>query len=74
MLAEIAEMLKEQRKHEALCAGLGASATYNVNRKKGARALKASDFVRGERRHMSPEQAARFMDRWAADINQRHEA
>lgn len=73
-MEELGERDHRLQKAAALRAGLIAAAIYNVNRKKGARALKASDFVRSERRHLSPEEAARFMDRWAADMNKRHEA
>lgn len=73
-MEELGEREHRLQKAAALRAGLITAAIYNTAPSKSRRTWQASDFVRGERRHMSPEQAARFMDRWAADINQRHEA
>jgi hypothetical protein len=52
-----------------LRAGLIAAAVYNVNRKKGARMLQASDFVVMPDDFLAPEDAASYMDAWAASQN-----
>lgn len=64
--------LEAQRQRAAnLRAGLVAATICNNNpyRKKGARRMKATDFIRGPKRHMSVEEARKFMAGWAGDIN-----
>ena len=74
VLGEMADIEKHRRRHETLLAALPTSATYNVHRKRGQRAYRPSDFVRTERKHMSVEEAKRYMDAWAKRHNKRVEA
>lgn len=69
-----AERERQRERQAALRAGLVASAIYNVHRKRGQRALRPSDFVRGERKYMTVEEARRYMDAWAREHNKGIEA
>jgi hypothetical protein len=60
-----------------LRAGLIAATIVNVNRKKGARLTRASDFIREPRKaedYMSVEEAATYMDTWVSSVNQQPKA
>ena len=73
---EIEAFLEEKAKQiraEDLRAGLVAATLENIHRKKGARAVRPSDFIRdtSPRSYMSPEEGAKFMDQWAAAQNKK---
>ena len=55
-----------REKAAVLRAGLVAATVYNVNRKKGNRAAKPSDYLRKEAVILSPGQMEREMDTWAS--------
>lgn len=55
----------EDARAATLRAGLIAATILNVNRRKGASLVQATDFVREKDEFLDPEQAAEFMDRWA---------
>ena len=62
----MAKLRTDDARAAALNAGLVAAAIYNVNRKKGAPAFEAQDFVSmGEADFMTPAQAQAHMDGWA---------
>lgn len=60
---------EQQERAAAHRAGLIAAMIGNVHRKKGARRLKPSDFVREPTRVVSPETARQILDGWAARQN-----
>lgn len=70
----VLERRSEAERGANLRAGLVAAAIVNVFRKKGSAPSKPSDFIRERRKEsdfMTPAQAAKVMDRWAASINRR---
>lgn len=77
-MPEILAVLERQREDERqafLRSALIAATIVNVNRRKGARLVRAEDFLvtpRKEEDFMSVRDAEREMDRWAASINKRH--
>jgi hypothetical protein len=74
-IAEVNEVLK--RKHESeraayLRAGLIAATIINVNRRKGAKMVKPSDFIRERPRdedYMDATTAKKVMTQWAKQTN-----
>ena len=73
-LREVEAVLKRCIGHARdanLRAGLVAATIYNVNRRKGTRMLKPSDFLTQPVRHMSVGEARTFMDQWAEGQNQK---
>lgn len=72
-IPEIDEVLERKAEHEKLAwerAGMITAAIYNVNRKKGARPLKASDFYTERKTALlEPEDALEAMDSWAKAHN-----
>lgn len=71
-LEEILARKMEQERARYMRAALVAATIVNVNRRKGSRLVRPSDFIRVRPRpedYMSPEQAAKFMMRWASEQN-----
>lgn len=72
-LEEVSAVLKQRQTEEQradLRAGLVAATVANVHRRKGQRAIQPRDFFgEGRRRHMTPQEGARFMRRWAKSVN-----
>lgn len=64
---------EEYERRRDMRAGLIAATIVNVKRKRGARLTHPGDFFqsRDQKNFMSPDEAARFMDRWAAQQNAR---
>ena len=60
----------DREKAANLRAGLVAATIANVHRRKGAPMIKPSDFLRQPVVRMDPEEAAKFMDSWAAGQNE----
>jgi hypothetical protein len=60
--------LHDRRKQEdraaTLRAGMIAAAVYNVHRRKGARPVKPTDFVREERKVVDPDTMVEILDGW----------
>lgn len=69
VLREIEKREMEREKSAILRAGLITAATYNVHRKKGARALQPKDFIREPTRVLTPDQMEKVLDRWASRSN-----
>lgn len=69
LLEEIGARERQRQKADSLRAGLIAAAIYNVNRKRGSRALTASDFVEEEPVILSAEQMEAEFARWAKAVN-----
>jgi hypothetical protein len=66
---------EERRGRDAMYrAAFIVSAIYNVNRKKGKRALKPEDFLKAKTRVLSPAEMADVMSSWADAHNQKVEA
>lgn len=76
-LEELLKRRREEERRESLLFGLVASVIVNVNRVKGKKAVQPGDFFREKPKDsdfMKPEEAARFMDKWAKARNARHVA
>lgn len=56
----------EQDRAATLRAGLIAATILNVNRRKGTPLVQPQDFLAENDEWLTPEQAAEFMDKWAA--------
>lgn len=56
----------EANRAATLRAGLIAAMIVNVNRAPGTPLVHPEDFVAGPDEYLTPEEAADFMDRWAA--------
>jgi len=69
LVKEIVAVEARRERSAALRAGLVASAIYNVHRKKGARTLKPTDFIRTEPKTLSPQAMREELIAWARDIN-----
>lgn len=69
LLYQIGEREKRLQIAATERAGLIASMVYNVNRRKGRRALKPSDFVKREPRRLTPEEWERELDGWMRATN-----
>lgn len=74
MLREIYEMESRRERAATLRAGLIAAAIYNVHRKKGTKAFKASDFIREPVKIVKPGDLARALTSFADEHNARLQA
>jgi len=74
LLQDMRKVQKRRDREAALRAGLVTAAIYNVNRKRGTRSLKPTDFIKSEPAILTPEQMEAEMDRWAKSTNRRIEA
>jgi hypothetical protein len=62
---------RDEAKAATLRAGLVAAAVYNVNRRKGAKPIKATDFVREPPRPITADEMAALFKGWARSYNRR---
>jgi hypothetical protein len=71
LLEAIARRRKDEAEAAILRAGITASAVYNVNRKKGAKAIEPKDFL--PKKPMTPEQQRQKMLNWAMSRQEKPE-
>lgn len=69
LMKEYAERRNDDQRAAIERAGIVAAAVYNVNRKKGARWIKPSDFIATRPHEVTPEQFATLMKGWARSHN-----
>jgi hypothetical protein len=62
---------RDEAKAATLRAGLVAAAIYNVNRRKGAKPVKASDFVKEPPKPITADEMAAVFKSWAQSHNRR---
>ena len=73
LMDDLVDIESRREKNAALRAGLVASAVYNVHRPKNMKALKASDFVKEEKKaELTAKQERDWWYAWAQDQNAWH--
>lgn len=73
---EIGAVLKreaEQEREANLRAAMVCATLVNLKRKKGSPPVQPKDFLKGERQHMTAEEASAYMQTWAKRINAGHQ-